>query len=219
MAVEVGAGDHARGPPVQPSSSAVRIMVGSSRWSRGPADRPSPTTTRRAGAAAWRASGEHGRVGDVEELGVADAGEVLTLQRAAFAEVAVAIGHPRIPPLLETLEQVRSALRDPDVVVLGVRDGARLVASVRVELAAPGTATLARLAVAPDRQGEGIAGRLVRAVHERAAGREVLLLTGEHQVAALRLYARLGYVEVSRTRASAPPAAPDHDLVHLRRPA
>ena len=43
-------------------------------------------------------------------LGVADAGEVLTLQRAAYVTEARAHGDLDLPPLLETLAETRAAL-------------------------------------------------------------------------------------------------------------
>lgn len=63
----------------------------------------------------------------------ADAGELLTLQRAAYVTEAQAHDDPYLPPLTESLAQVRAALADPSTTTLGVRDGGgRLVASIRI---------------------------------------------------------------------------------------
>ncbi|BDZ41051.1 hypothetical protein GCM10025865_03500 [Paraoerskovia sediminicola] len=91
------------------------------------------------------------------------AGELLTLRRAAFVTEAQVYGDPNIPPLTQTLHELREDMALDDVVTLGAWDGSRLVGSVRVELE-DGRATLGRLAVAPDMQGRGIGTKLMFAV-------------------------------------------------------
>jgi len=145
-----------------------------------------------------------------ERLGPGDAGELLTLQRAAYVAEAQAHDDPRLPPLTETLDEVRSALADPAVVVLGIRDGGRLVASVRLRAGADGRVALGRLCVAPDRQGRGLGTTLLRAGESViGSATAVDLFTGELSTGNLRLYRREGYVETHRTPAGT------HDLVHL----
>src|SRR3954451_4722511 len=101
-------------------------------------------------------------------LGPADAGELLTLQRAAFVTEAQGHRDPFLPPLTQTLEELRAELVDQAVVALGLRDGARLIGSVRVHVAPDGDgAELARLLVAPDHQGRGLGAWLLLAA-ERA---------------------------------------------------
>lgn len=91
---------------------------------------------------------------------VADAGELLTVRRAAFVTEAQLYDNPHLPALTETLEDLEADMQRSDVVTIGAWMGHRLVGSIRVELA--GTrATLGRFAVAPDMQGKGIGGRLV----------------------------------------------------------
>ena len=144
-----------------------------------------------------------------------DAGELLTLQRAAYVTEAQAHDDPNLPPLLETLAEVRADLRSDATTVLGIRDGGRLVATVRLrhDPAAPETAEIARLAVAPDRQGEGLGTRLLVAAeqHARPGVTTLALFTGEHSHGNLRLYERYGYVETHRTPAGT------HQLVHMRK--
>jgi ribosomal protein S18 acetylase RimI-like enzyme len=144
-------------------------------------------------------------------LGPGDAGEILTLQRAAYVTEAQAHDDLGMPPLTQTLEQLRAELADPDVTARGVRDRGRLVACVRVRLAGPATAEIGRLVVAPDRQGEGLGSGLLLAAEERLGpGVTVIrLFTGERSHANLRLYERLGYRETGRSPAGG------YDLVHL----
>lgn len=92
-----------------------------------------------------------------------DAGELLTVRRAAFVTEAQRYGDPHIPPLTQTMEELLADLARPDVVTLGAWQGHRLVGSIRVELEAD-KASLGRLAVVPDLQGLGIGTQLLLAV-------------------------------------------------------
>ncbi|WP_431936523.1 GNAT family N-acetyltransferase [Micromonospora sp. RP3T] len=124
---------------------------------------------------------------------VADAGEILTVQRAAYLVEAQRYRDVFLPPLTETLDEVRAALAGP-VVVLAARRGTRLVGSVRARLDGD-TAHVGRLAVAPDQQGRGIGGRLLAAAEHACAGRvaRFALFTGAQSADNLGLYARRGY--------------------------
>ena len=140
-----------------------------------------------------------------------DAGEVLTLQRAAYVTEAQAHGDLAMPALTQTLDQLRTELADPAVTAWGIHENGRLVASVRVRMAEPNVAEVTRLVVAPDRQGHGLGSGLLNAAEARLPRRVrlVRLFTGEHSRANLRLYRRLGYRETGRTSAG------DYELVHL----
>ncbi|MGW4422409.1 GNAT family N-acetyltransferase [Streptosporangium sp. NPDC004631] len=139
-----------------------------------------------------------------------DAGEILTVQRAAYVGEAQLYGDPFIPPLVESAEQVRKAVETG--IVLVARRERRIVGAVRGRMS--GTACLVgRLVVAPDAQGRGIGGALLAALHDEAAAALVFdLSTGHLSEGNLRLYRRHGYRETRRERMS------DHlTLVHLRR--
>lgn len=131
-----------------------------------------------------------------------EAGEALTLQRAAYVVEAQAHDEPRLPPLTETLEELRADLSDPEVVALGLRERGRLLGTVRLKPVpgAPHARELARLAVAPDRQREGLGTRLLLGAEARRPPgvAELRLFTGEHSASNLRLYARHGYAETHR---------------------
>lgn len=153
-------------------------------------------------------------LGPVVTLSQADAGELLTLQRAAYVTEAQAHDDPRLPPLVESIDDLRGAMTDPAVTTLGLRESdARLVASVRLlHPVGEAWAEVGRLVVAPDIQGQGLGSRLLEVVEERLDPmvREVRLFTGEHSHANQRLYARLGYRE---TRREATPRG--YSVVHL----
>lgn len=145
----------------------------------------------------------------ISVLSDADAGEILTLQRAAYITEAQAHHDLDLPPLTQTLAELRSELHDPDVLALGVRDQGRLIGAVRLRRVGP-TVELGRLTVVPDRQGQGV-GRFLLGEAEMAfpQAREMQLFTGEHSTSNIRLYERSGYVETSRT------AVGDYSLVHF----
>ncbi len=138
-----------------------------------------------------------------------EAGELLTLRRAAFVSEAQVYGDPNIPPLTQTLEELREDLAADGVITLGARAGHRLVGSIRV-LLEDKRATLGRLAVAPDLQGQGIGTRLLLAAEQTTRLPRATLFTGARSTANLRLYRRHGYVNAHRET-----VRPGLELVHL----
>lgn len=129
-----------------------------------------------------------------------DAGEVLTLQRAAFVQEALIYGTPDMPPLTQTLEELEHELRENLGCVAHI--GPRMVGAVRARQD-DGLLLIGRLAIAPDVQGAGIGTRLLAAVEERgrdAGATEAELFTGSLSEANLRLYEREGYRESQRVQ-------------------
>ncbi|MCU1432108.1 MAG: family N-acetyltransferase [Actinotalea sp.] len=122
------------------------------------------------------------------------AGDLLTVRRAAFVTEAQLYNDPHIPPLTQTLEELRRDLADTDVVTLGAWIGHRLVGSIRVGLEGS-KATLGRLAVVPDLQGQGIGTQLLLAVppHLRPTTSEVWVFTGQDSLQNLAMYTKHGY--------------------------
>lgn len=122
-----------------------------------------------------------------------DAGELLTLQRACWVQEALANDNlSQIPPLHETLEQVRDSIATWSTWV--VRSEGRLLGAVRGRLA--GTEwEIGRLMVAPDLQGRGL-GRALLAHIETVAlpqATSFVLCTGARSHDNLRLYKKAGY--------------------------
>ncbi|WP_336204921.1 GNAT family N-acetyltransferase [Nonomuraea sp. LPB2021202275-12-8] len=146
---------------------------------------------------------------EIQRAVAADAGEILTLQRAAYVSEAQLYGDPYIPPLVESLEQVRKAIETG--VVLKAAEAGRIVGAVRGSVAGT-TCLVGRLVVAPDCQGRGLGTALLGALHEQVPDAEAFdLFTGHLSEPNLRLYKRLGYRETHRERMD------DHlTLVHLR---
>ena len=94
-------------------------------------------------------------------LGSAQVGELLTLQRAAYVSEALLYADPRLPALVQTLDELADELAVSTS--LGAWSGARLVGAVRSREDG-GVPHIGRLVVAPD----------LRPRHRAAAAREVL---------------------------------------------
>jgi ribosomal protein S18 acetylase RimI-like enzyme len=131
----------------------------------------------------------------IADATVGDAGELLTLQRAAYLTEGELHRDFRLPPLVETLAEIRAVVGDG--MVLKAVLGTRIVGVVRARLAG-GTCHIGRLAVAPDLQGRGVGSRLVAAVEDRYHDEVTRfeLFTGPNSEPNIRLYRRLGYVDM-----------------------
>lgn len=153
---------------------------------------------------------------DIHPAVAADAGEVFTLQRAAFVDEAQAFGDPFVLPLTESLARVEQLISAEDTLVLKAVSGTRLVGTVRARVMGT-SAVLGRLAVVPDLRRQGVARALLGAVEgclrERYPDLASLTLsagaqdTGQH-----RLFRGLGFAETSRERIAAHLV-----MVHMRK--
>lgn len=106
----------------------------------------------------------------LSRISTADAGEVLTVQRAAFASEALIYGTADMPPLTQTLEELRAELADANGWV--ARVGPRLVGAIRVR-ETDDLLLIGRIAIAPDMrvdQGDGTAQLFIRKPLDTGAG-------------------------------------------------
>lgn len=127
-----------------------------------------------------------------------DAEEALTLQRAAFVQEALIYDSVQMPPLTQSLDELRAELVDNLGCV--ARERGRMLGAVRAQRDGD-LLLIGRIAIAPDVQGKGIGSRLLDAVEARgreAGCREAELFTGSLSEANLRLYVRAGYRESGR---------------------
>jgi GNAT superfamily N-acetyltransferase len=135
------------------------------------------------------------------------AGELLTLQRAAYVTEAQLYDDVRLPALVQTLDELVDELATSTC--LAAVAGSRLVGAVRAR-ERDGVLHVGRLTVAPDLQGRGIGTRLLLAAEQATCLPRAALFTGARSDANLRLYHRHGYVQTTRER-----VRPGLELVHL----
>jgi len=149
---------------------------------------------------------------DIRPVPLEAAGELLTLRRAAFVTEAQQYGDPNIPPLTQTLAELKEDLQAEGVITLGAWSGHRLIGSIRV-LVEGAKATLGRFAVAPDLQGRGVGTALLASILQYLPERieEVWVFTGRDSLHNLALYEKHGYEHQHDRRAG------DLTYAYLRR--
>ena len=128
----------------------------------------------------------------VQPATAGDAGELLTLQRACWVQEEQANPGVEIPPLHESIDDVRHWLTT--WVTFVVRIDGRLVGAVRGRREGD-TWDVGRIMVAPDLQGRGL-GRFLLEHVEQAAPPDITsyaLFTGAKSVDNQRMYRKAGY--------------------------
>jgi ribosomal protein S18 acetylase RimI-like enzyme len=125
-----------------------------------------------------------------------DAEAILAVQRLAFAPAAVRYDDDRLPPLVETAEEIAADIGS-QVVLVALEDG-RILGSVR-GVERDGCVYVGRLIVDPSFQRRGIARRLMLELEDRFADSGCFeLFTGNMNEPGMGLYRQLGYVETER---------------------
>ena len=147
----------------------------------------------------------------VEVLDEGDLGEVLTLQRAAFALEVIQSYPAYTQPLSQTLEELREEQSAPGAAVLGIKDGQRLIGAIRVIPESGATLALGRLSVAPDRTREGLGKALMEGainfvVESRPEAQRLQFLADGDNEWLISWYKQLGFQVVVRGFPEAPGA-------------
>lgn len=149
---------------------------------------------------------------DIEEATVEDAEEILALQKAAYESEGRLYEDFTLPPLTQTLAEIREDFARQLFLKAVEEDTGEIVGSVRA-YEKEGTCFVGRLIVRPDCQGHGIGSLLLEEIEERFAQAERFrLFTGHRSEKPLHIYARRGY-SIYRTE-------PVHDhltLVYLEK--
>jgi len=131
----------------------------------------------------------------------ADAEAILAIQKLAYESEARIYEDFSIPPLRQTLEELRGEFAEKAVLKATV--GERLVGSVRGNLLGE-TCRVERLSVHPDFQGRGIGAVLMLRLEQVfPEARRMELFTGHKSERNLKLYRKLGYRAFRQERATA----------------
>ena len=134
----------------------------------------------------------------IERAEVADAAEILALQRLAYQREAQRYQEPDLPPLRETMAELTTAF-ETHVILKAIVDG-EIVGSVRGRRDAS-VCAIGRLMVDPRLQRQGIGTALMRRIEAHFPDAERFqLFTGARSTENIRLYRRLGYTIVATER-------------------
>jgi N-acetylglutamate synthase-like GNAT family acetyltransferase len=139
-----------------------------------------------------------------------DLDRILTIQREAYLSEAALYDDFAIPPLVQTLDDLRAEFRRK--VILKAMVEQQILGSVRVALSQD-VCLLGRLIVTPAAQGRGIGSALLSAGEVVFSGaRSVELFTGSRSAANIHFYEKRGYV-----RSHEEVLSPKVTLVYLRK--
>lgn len=146
----------------------------------------------------------------IEHAQIDDAVEILALQKLAYQSEAAIWNDYTIPPLTQTLEEIRTEFNDHCVLKV-VSDG-RIIGSVRA-YQKQGTCCIGKLIVHPNFQNQGIGTKIMHAIEQEFSDVERFeLFTGTKSERNLYLYHKLGYRPFKEVRLSE-----KVDLVYLEK--
>ncbi len=129
---------------------------------------------------------------NIETAKINDAEEILLLQKLAYKSEAKIHGDFQIPPLVETLEELKAKFKTH--VFLKVIAEGKIIGSVRISQK-DNTCHIGRLMVHPDFQNRGIATKLLMEIERLFSCSRFELFTGEKSIKNIRLYEKLGYTK------------------------
>jgi ribosomal protein S18 acetylase RimI-like enzyme len=134
----------------------------------------------------------------IERAQVEDAEVILELQKLAYLSEAEIYNNHRIPPLTQTLEEIKTEFYNQIFLKALIEN--RIIGSVRA-YQTKGTCHIGRLVVHPEFQNRGIGSRLMREIENLfETSRRFKLFTGDNSERNLYLYQKLGYREYRRQK-------------------
>jgi predicted N-acetyltransferase YhbS len=132
----------------------------------------------------------------ITQATVADAGQILALQKRAYESEARTYNDGSIPPLSQSLGALVEEIEK--TTVLKATEGQQIIGSVRAT-AQNGVCSIGRLIVEPKRQGQGVGTKLLQAIEAAYPNANRFeLFTGSRSDGNIRLYRRHGY-EITET--------------------
>lgn len=131
---------------------------------------------------------------------MADAEEILELQKLAYQSEASIYNDWSIPPLTQTLEHIKEEITEKTFLKASESD--KIIGSVNVSINSE-SHEIGRLIVHPDCQGRGVGTQLLLAVEtEFPMAKRFELFTGSKSVRNIHLYEKLGYTIFVRKQLS-----------------
>ena len=121
---------------------------------------------------------------------------ILDLQYLAYQSEAALFGSKDIPPLRETLDELKEEYANGTVLKMILDDGT-LIGSVRA-YEKDGTAYIGKLMVHPDHRHHGYGSALLTAVESYYPNKRYELFTSTRSIDNIRLYEKMGYVIFDR---------------------
>jgi len=138
----------------------------------------------------------------IESASIEDVMEILSLQRLCYHSEAEIYQDYNIPPLIQTLEEIKSEFGVYSF-LKAVEDD-RIIGSVRARMITPDTLYIGRLIVHPDFQNQGIGSKLMEKIENKFPEAERLeLITGHLSLKNIKFYERRGF-EIFETKKLTP---------------
>lgn len=123
---------------------------------------------------------------------IADLEQILQLQYLAYQSEAKLLNNFSIPPLKQTLEEVRREY-ERGIFLKAVDEKGSVIGSVRAYTDSD-TTYIGKLIVQPEKQSQGIGSKLVSAIERECPSMRYEIFTSDKSVRTIRLYEYLGYV-------------------------
>lgn len=120
-----------------------------------------------------------------------DCGAILALQRLAYQSEAKLLNNFTIPPLTQTLEQVKEECRT-GILLKAVDEKGSIVGSVRGAIKGD-TLLIGKLMVHPGHQGHGLGTQLLKELEKVCPLPRMELFTSDKSLSNVRFYERNGY--------------------------
>lgn len=129
----------------------------------------------------------------IEKADEKDLNDILALQYLAYQSEARICNNPNIPPLMQTIEDVKTEFEKGTFLKV-VNENGNIVASVRA-LSENDTLFIGKLIVHPDLQGQGIGTKLLSEIEQTCQSKRYELFTSTKSERNIKLYERLGYIK------------------------
>jgi GNAT superfamily N-acetyltransferase len=128
----------------------------------------------------------------IQNADISDASELLKLQKLVYLSEAIIYNNYKIPPIIQTLEEVGDKFEDH--IYLKVVDEGRIIGSVRGNILDSGSVYIGRLIVHPDYQNQGIGAKLIEEIESSYLGfNRFELVTGYKSRKNIYFYQKMGY--------------------------